>query len=65
MMCRKHMLKILCVGSVILYNSIRDLDFSLFKIFVLNNLKSSFQSDHQVDISLYFLRSLYSNRLGN
>ena len=36
-----------------LYNSIRDKFQSLFENVVLGSLKSFFQLDHQVDISLY------------
>ena len=38
-----------------LYNPIRDKFSSLFESVVLGNLQYFFQSDHQVDISLYLM----------
>ena len=40
-----------------LYNSIRDKFQSLFENVVLGSLKSFFQLDHQVDISLYLMEA--------
>jgi hypothetical protein len=40
-----------------LQNSIRDKFLSLFENVVLENLKSFFQLEHQVDISLYVMEA--------
>ena len=40
-----------------LYDPIRDKFLSLFENIVLRNLKSFFQLDHQVDISLYLIEA--------
>ena len=43
----------LCCVGVSIYNTKRDKFPSLFENVVLEGLKSFFQLDHQVDISLY------------
>ena len=41
-----------------LYNHIRDKFPSLFENIILGSFKSSFQLDHEVDISLYLMESI-------